>query len=210
MLVGEPLEDEINLPNRTLHLQPEAECRQVQRMAESRKQSDADPKWQREHSARVRGGITSRTPESERYMAESYRLRTQAVADYMNAVPVPTWASYVVAIGAAVFGAGSATLAATRGATASDWAATITSWALGLALVVYGLLSLRWREEERHAKYVEGRSLFDEWAKAVNQPFPGGGSIQYGVEDFFAGATQLGQVHDSSESDMDEREQPRT
>ena len=179
-------------------------------MAESRKQSDADLKWQQEHADRVLGGITSRTPESERYMAESYRLRTKAVADYMNAVPVPTWASYVVAIGAAVFGAGSATLAATRGVTASDWVATITSWALGLALVVYGLLSLRWREEERHDKYVEGRNLFDKWAEAVNQPFPSGGSLQYGVEDFYARATQLRKVHDSSESDTDEREHPET
>ena len=151
--------------------------------------------WQLDHQARVTGGVLSRTPETERLMADSYRLRTQAIADYMNAVPIPAWAGYLVAIGSALFGAGSAVLAATGGSTTADWIGTTLSWVLGLSLVVAGVLFLRGREEERHRKYVEGRALFDTWAKSVNQPFPDSGPLNYGLKDFEASRERYRQTN---------------
>jgi hypothetical protein len=119
----------------------------------------------------------------EKYRAEAYRLRTQAIADYQNAVPVPGWASYMIGLGTASFGGGSAVLVTTQLAHLVDWVAVGSFWTIGGLLIVAGLLALRTSDAHRREKYDQGLQLFEVWARSIGEPFEGTRGIGYTTAD---------------------------
>lgn len=102
--------------------------------------------------------------------AEAFRLRTQSIADFASASPVPSWPNYLVAIGAASVGAGSAEAVSLHPQTFADWYPAYALYLIGASLVAVALAVLAVAESKRVAAYRVGRRLFSEWASHAGEP----------------------------------------
>lgn len=103
--------------------------------------------------------------------AEAYRLRVQALADYMNAYPLSEWPRFALAVGASLFAAGSTVAVITSLAQWFDWLGAFVLYGVALALVAGSLWVLRANQRMRETKYAEARQLFWQWANRAQEPY---------------------------------------
>jgi hypothetical protein len=117
-------------------------------------------------------GIAERQsdPDKERARAEAYRLRVQALSDYVLAYPISEWPRYTLVLGGAFLTAASTIVVTTSLSTLWDWLAAGGLYAAALILGAASVVILRGNQKIRERKTREARQLFWQWARKVGEP----------------------------------------